>query len=84
MATVRTVDFLPDIFRTPVNKQFLSATLDQLVQQDMLDHLELPFIRGIQDQSDIKDLRERVHILLLIQLHPILWSEIDGITHQLV
>jgi len=33
MATVRTVDFLPDIFRTPVNKQFLSATLDQLVQE---------------------------------------------------
>ena len=33
MATVRTVDFLPDIFQTPVNKQFLSATLDQLTQE---------------------------------------------------
>ncbi|MFY8211948.1 MAG: hypothetical protein ACOVLB_04715, partial [Candidatus Nanopelagicus sp.] len=30
---VRTLDFLPDIFRTTPNKQFLSATLDQLVQQ---------------------------------------------------
>jgi hypothetical protein len=33
MARVRTVDFLPEIFQTPVNKQFLSATLDQLVQE---------------------------------------------------
>jgi len=32
MATVRTVDFLPEIFQTPVNKQFLAATLDQVVQ----------------------------------------------------
>ena len=31
-AQVSTVDFLPEIFQTPVNKQFLSATLDQLVQ----------------------------------------------------
>ena len=29
---VRTVDFLPEIFQTPVNRQFLNATLDQLVQ----------------------------------------------------
>ena len=32
-AQVRTVDFLPEIFQTPVNKQFLAATLDQLVQE---------------------------------------------------
>ena len=31
-ATIRSVDFLPEIFQTPVNKQFLSATLDQLTQ----------------------------------------------------
>lgn len=30
---VRTIDFLPEIFKTNTNKQFLSATLDQLVQQ---------------------------------------------------
>ena len=30
---VRTIDFLPDIFKTRTNNQFLSATLDQLVQQ---------------------------------------------------
>jgi hypothetical protein len=30
---VRTVDFLPEIFQTPTNKQVLSATLDQLVQE---------------------------------------------------
>ena len=29
---LRSVDFLPEIFQTPVNKQFLSATLDQLIQ----------------------------------------------------
>jgi len=29
----RTVDFLPEIFQTPVNRQFLSATLDQLTQE---------------------------------------------------
>jgi len=33
MARVRSVDFLPEIFQTPVNRQFLSATLDQLVQE---------------------------------------------------
>lgn len=33
MANIRTVDFLPEIFQTPANKQFLSATLDQLVQE---------------------------------------------------
>ena len=30
---IRTVDFLPDIFQTVPNKQFLNATLDQLVQE---------------------------------------------------
>ena len=29
---VRTIDFLPEIFKTDINNQFLSATLDQLVQ----------------------------------------------------
>jgi len=29
---VRSVEFLPEIFQTPINDQFLSATLDQLVQ----------------------------------------------------
>ena len=29
----RTVDFLPEIFQTPINRQFLSATLDQLTQE---------------------------------------------------
>ena len=32
-ATIRSVDFLPEIFQTPANKQFLSATLDQLIQE---------------------------------------------------
>ena len=30
---IRTIDFLPEIFKTKTNEQFLSATLDQLVKQ---------------------------------------------------
>ena len=33
MARTRSVDFLPEIFQTDANKQFLAATLDQLVQE---------------------------------------------------
>ena len=33
---IRTIDFLPEIFRTETNKQFLSSTLDQLVQEPKL------------------------------------------------
>ena len=33
MAQVRSVDFLPEIFQTDANKQFLAATLDQLIQE---------------------------------------------------
>ena len=33
MAKIRSVDFLPEIFQTDVNKQFLAATLDQLIQE---------------------------------------------------
>ena len=36
MATVRSVDFLPEIFQTDANKQFLRATLDQLIQEPNL------------------------------------------------
>lgn len=41
MATrTRTVDLLPEIFRTETNKKFLSATLDQLVQPSKLQRVE--------------------------------------------
>ena len=33
MATRKTINFLPDIFRTDVNKKFLGATLDQLMSE---------------------------------------------------
>lgn len=33
MARVRSVDFLPEIFQTDANRQFLAATLDTLVQE---------------------------------------------------
>lgn len=33
MARIRTLDFLPEIFQTPTNSQFLAATLDQIVNE---------------------------------------------------
>ena len=41
MATrIRTLDFLPEIFRTPTNAQFLAATLDQLVAQPNTEKIQ--------------------------------------------
>ena len=37
---IRTLNFLPDIFKTPTNAQFLSATLDQVVQQPRNQRIE--------------------------------------------
>lgn len=36
----RTLDLLPEIFRTPTNEKFLNATLDQLVQRPRLRRIE--------------------------------------------
>ena len=41
MATrIRTLDFLPEIFKTPTNSQFLQATLDQLTAQPNIKKIE--------------------------------------------
>jgi hypothetical protein len=41
MATrIRTLNFLPEIFQTPTNSQFLNATLDQLVAQPNLKKIQ--------------------------------------------
>jgi hypothetical protein len=40
MARVRTVEFLPEIFQTSANKQFLAATLDQLVQEPSFSRIQ--------------------------------------------
>ena len=40
MAKIRTVDFLPNIFQTSSNKQFLAATLDQIVQNPEFRRVE--------------------------------------------
>ena len=40
MARVRTVDFLPEIFQTSTNRQFLAATLDQLVQEPKFKQIQ--------------------------------------------
>ena len=37
---IRTLNFLPDIFKTPTNSQFLQATLDQIVDQPNLQRIE--------------------------------------------
>jgi hypothetical protein len=40
VARIRTVDFLPEIFKTDVNREFLGATLDQLVQEPELKRMQ--------------------------------------------
>jgi hypothetical protein len=41
MATkIRTLNFLPEIFQTPTNAQFLAATLDQLVAQPDVERIQ--------------------------------------------
>ena len=41
MATrIRTLNFLPEIFKTPTNSQFLNATLDQIVDQPNTKRIE--------------------------------------------
>lgn len=41
MATrIRTLNFLPEIFKTPTNSQFLNATLDQVVDQPNLERIQ--------------------------------------------
>ena len=37
---IRTLNFLPEVFQTPTNSQFLSATLDQLVAQPNTKKIE--------------------------------------------
>jgi hypothetical protein len=41
MATrIRTLNFLPEIFKTPTNSQFLNATLDQIVDQPNIKRIQ--------------------------------------------
>lgn len=40
MARIRTLTFLPEVFKTPTNSQFLRATLDQLVDQPNTKRIE--------------------------------------------
>jgi hypothetical protein len=42
MATrIRTLNFLPEIFKTTTNSQFLNATLDQIVAQPNTKRLKV-------------------------------------------
>jgi hypothetical protein len=40
MARIRTLNFLPEVFQTPINKQFLSATLDQIVNDPITTRVQ--------------------------------------------
>lgn len=40
MARIRTLNFLPEVFQTPTNNQFLSATLDQIVNNSDLKRMQ--------------------------------------------
>lgn len=37
---IRTLNFLPEVFQTPTNAQFLAASLDQLVDQPNFKNIE--------------------------------------------
>lgn len=54
---VRTIDFLPDIFKTNTNRQVLGATLDQLVQQPNFKRIQgyvgSKFGYGVKNQTNI-------------------------------
>lgn len=39
MNQIRTLEFLPEVFRTPANKKFLSATVDQLIREPELEQI---------------------------------------------
>jgi hypothetical protein len=50
MARVRSVEFLPEIFQTPVNAQFLAATLDQLIKNlNFKKHRDLLVAKLVQE-----------------------------------
>jgi hypothetical protein len=40
MARIRTLDFLPEIFQTPSNSEFLAATLDQIVNPPSIERIQ--------------------------------------------
>lgn len=40
MSRIRTLNFLPEIFQTPTNRQFLAATLDQLVNPPVKETIQ--------------------------------------------
>ena len=40
MARIRTLNFLPEIFQTPTNAEFLSATLDQLTSNPVTTRVQ--------------------------------------------
>ena len=40
MTRIRTLEFLPEIFQTPTNAQFLSATLDQIVNPPVTKQIQ--------------------------------------------
>ncbi len=40
MTRIRTLEFLPGIFQTDTNSQFLSATLDQLVNPPVIKKIQ--------------------------------------------
>ena len=51
MAKRKSIDFLPNVFKTSSNKRFLNATLDQLIQEPALKKI-YGYI-GQQDQSPV-------------------------------
>jgi hypothetical protein len=91
MKQVRSVEFLPEIFQTPINQQFLSATLDQLIQNPKFSQTQGFIGRRIgpgvnsNDQYVVEPTKSRTDYQLepgVIQVNPEDTSKIvDAITY---
>ena len=91
MKQVRSVEFLPEIFQTPINQQFLSATLDQLIQNPKFSQTQGFIGRRIgpgvnaSDQYVVEPTKSRTDYQLepgVIQVNPEDTSKIiDAITY---
>jgi len=87
MARIRTVDFLPEIFKTDVNREFLGATLDQLVQEPELKKIQGYVGRRFGPGTQFNDsyVLEESEIRSNYQFEPsIVFDDIDGKTQDAI
>ena len=76
MTRIRSVDLLPEIFKTSTNKKFLSSTLDQLVQQPKLKQTDVGGAGGTGNTE------EDNYCNLFLKMDDIVRVELDTITQK--